>query len=45
MMIESVNSFESIVEEIRELLSLREGEEWPEADLPLRVPSGPIERW
>jgi nifR3 family TIM-barrel protein len=43
--IESAATFEQIVEEIRDLLSQRTGQDWPDAELPLRVPSGPIERW
>ena len=45
MRIDRVDDFEQIVEEIRDLLDRRSGQEWPDADLPLRVPSGPIERW
>ena len=45
MMIERVEVFEQIVEEIRDLLAQRTGHDWPDADLPLRVPSGPVERW
>src|SRR6516225_9467195 len=45
MMIERVDVFEQIVEEIRDLLAQRTGQDWPDADLPIRVPSGPVERW
>ena len=45
MMIDGVDRFARIVEEIRDLLNRRSEEEWPDADLPLRVPSGPMERW
>ena len=45
VMIESVQAFERIVEEIRDLLARRTGQDWPEADLAIRVPSGPVERW
>jgi hypothetical protein len=45
MMIERVDVFERIVEEIDDILVRRTGEDWPDADLPLRVPGGPIERW
>lgn len=45
MMIERVDAFECIVEEIRELLACRVGQDWPDVDLPIRVPSGPVERW
>jgi tRNA-dihydrouridine synthase B len=45
VMIDSVIEFERIVEEIDELLSQRTEQYWPDADLPLRIPSGPVERW
>ncbi|MGH7171440.1 MAG: tRNA-dihydrouridine synthase, partial [Gemmataceae bacterium] len=45
MKIDGVDGFEQIVEEIRDLLDRRSGQAWPDADLPLRVPSGPVERW
>lgn len=43
--IERVAAFERIVEEIRDILSERNGQDWPDAELPLHVPGGPIERW
>jgi nifR3 family TIM-barrel protein len=45
IMIESVDAFEQCVEEVRALLARRTGEDWPDADLPIRVPAGPVERW
>jgi nifR3 family TIM-barrel protein len=45
MHIERVAVFEAIVEEIREVLQARAGQGWPEADLDIKVPSGPIEHW
>jgi nifR3 family TIM-barrel protein len=45
VMIDTVNHFEQIVEEISDLLDRRSEQEWPDAELPLRVPSGPVERW
>jgi tRNA-dihydrouridine synthase B len=45
MMIGSVVEFEGIVEEIREILVSRTDREFPEADLAIRVPSGPMEHW
>jgi nifR3 family TIM-barrel protein len=45
MMIGSVSEFEGIVEEIREILTSRTDREFPEADLAIRVPSGPMEHW
>jgi nifR3 family TIM-barrel protein len=45
MMIESVPAFERIVEEIGDILTRRTGQDWPDADLAIRVPSGPVERW
>jgi nifR3 family TIM-barrel protein len=45
MHIDRVVEFEEIVERIRDLLAGRVGQEWPEADLNIHVPSGPIEHW
>jgi nifR3 family TIM-barrel protein len=45
VMIESVNAFERIVEEIREIIAQRHGQDWPDAELSIRVPGGPVERW
>jgi tRNA-dihydrouridine synthase B len=45
MMIDSVDTFERIVAEINDILTRRDGEDWPDADLAIRVPSGPVERW
>src|SRR6516162_9015427 len=45
MRIESVAVFERLVEEIRDILSRRSGQDWPEADMEIRVPSGPVEHW
>ncbi len=45
MMIESVEVFDGIVEEIREMLDRRIGQDWPEAAVNIRVPSGPVEHW
>ncbi len=45
VMIETVNSFERIVEEIREIIAQRNGQDWPDAEISIRVPGGPIERW
>jgi nifR3 family TIM-barrel protein len=45
MMIESVETFARLVAEIRGIVEQREGQDWPEADLAVRVPSGPVERW
>jgi hypothetical protein len=44
MMIESVDAFEWIIREIRDLLTTRDVADWP-TDFTIRVPSGPIERW
>jgi nifR3 family TIM-barrel protein len=43
--IESSVAFERIVEEIRDLISDRDSQDWPDAELSIRVPSGPNERW
>jgi nifR3 family TIM-barrel protein len=47
MMIASVAHFEGLVEQIREIIEQRaeQGQEWPDAELSVRVPQGPIERW
>jgi nifR3 family TIM-barrel protein len=45
MHIESVVAFERIVEEVRDILDRREGQDWPDDELAIRVPSGPIEHW
>jgi nifR3 family TIM-barrel protein len=45
MMIDSVVGFEQIVKEVRDILEGRGGDEWPDADIAIRVPSGPVERW
>lgn len=45
MRLESVADFEEIVARIDTILATRTGQDWPEADLPLRVPGGPVERW
>ena len=45
MMIESVEVFDRIVGEIRAILATRVGQDWPDADVPIRVPSGPVEHW
>jgi tRNA-dihydrouridine synthase B len=45
MMIDSVDTFERIVAEISDILTRRDSEDWPDADLAIRVPSGPVERW
>jgi nifR3 family TIM-barrel protein len=45
MMIERVDAFERIVEEIRDLLARRTSQDWPDADVAIRVPLGPVEHW
>jgi nifR3 family TIM-barrel protein len=45
MHIDSVRTFDRLAEEIREILATRIGQEWPDADLALRVPTGPMEHW
>ena len=45
MMIESAAVFDGIVEEIKEVLAGRVGQDWPDADVSIRVPGGPVERW
>ena len=45
MMIDSLAHFASLVEEVREIIAGRGEEEWPDADLAVKVPGGPVERW
>jgi tRNA-dihydrouridine synthase B len=45
MRIESVATFASLVGQIREIVDGREGDGWPDADLTIPVPSGPVEHW
>jgi nifR3 family TIM-barrel protein len=44
VMIDSVAHFESLVEQIRAILAAR-GDDFPDAELTIKVPSGPIEHW
>jgi len=43
--LESVAQFEGLVEQIRAILEGRAGSEYPDADLSIPVPGGPIEHW
>jgi tRNA-dihydrouridine synthase B len=45
MHIDSANTFDRLAEEIRDILATRTGQDWPDADLALRVPTGPMEHW
>jgi tRNA-dihydrouridine synthase B len=45
MQIESATIFAGLVEQIREIVEKRVCQEWPEAELAIRVPAGPIEHW
>ena len=47
MMIDSVAHFERLVEQVRQIIAARaeQGQEWPDAELSIRVPQGPIEHW
>jgi tRNA-dihydrouridine synthase B len=45
VLIDSVAHFEDLVEEIARRLQGREAASAPEVDLPIRVPTGPIEHW
>jgi nifR3 family TIM-barrel protein len=45
MLIDSVATFDGIVEEIRDVLAGRTTQDWLDADLAIRVPSGPMEHW
>jgi nifR3 family TIM-barrel protein len=43
--IESVAVFESLVEQVRDILGRRAEERWEGADFAIPVPGGPVERW
>jgi tRNA-dihydrouridine synthase B len=43
--IDSAEVFARLVDEIRARLAARDDEDWTDVDLPIRVPSGPVERW
>jgi tRNA-dihydrouridine synthase B len=45
MQIDSAKTFDRLAEEIREILATRTGQDWPDGDLALRVPTGPMEHW
>lgn len=45
VMINSLAHFSSLVEQVREIISGRGEEEWPDAELAISVPGGPVERW
>jgi tRNA-dihydrouridine synthase B len=45
MLIDSLAHFASLVEQTREVIAGRGADEFPEADVGMRVPSGPIEHW
>jgi nifR3 family TIM-barrel protein len=45
VMIDSLNHFASLVERVREVIAGRAAEGWSDAELSIRVPSGPIEHW
>jgi tRNA-dihydrouridine synthase B len=45
MHIDSVTTFAALVVRIRDVIDQRPTEDWPEADLAMRVPSGPVEMW
>ena len=45
VMIDSLAHFESLVEQVREVIAQRGADELPDADVGIRVPSGPMEHW
>jgi nifR3 family TIM-barrel protein len=45
VMIESVEHFNGLVEQVLEVISGRGSDELPESELAIRVPGGPIEHW
>ncbi len=45
VMIASLAHFESLVEQVRAVISERGEDDWPEADVAIPVPGGPIAHW
>ena len=45
VMIDSLRHFEEIVERIAEIIEGRGADELPDAEINIKVPSGPIEHW
>jgi nifR3 family TIM-barrel protein len=45
VMIDSLGHFASLVDQVREVIAARGEDEWPDADLAVKVPGGPIEHW
>jgi tRNA-dihydrouridine synthase B len=45
VMIDSVDHFASLVEQVREIIAGRSEDDLPEVELAVRTPSGPIEHW
>jgi nifR3 family TIM-barrel protein len=45
VMIDSLAHFESLVEQVRAVIATRGDDDWPEAEISIPVPGGPIERW
>jgi tRNA-dihydrouridine synthase B len=45
VMIDSLDHFASLVEQVREIIAGRGEEDWPDSELAIPVPGGPIERW
>jgi nifR3 family TIM-barrel protein len=45
VMIASVAHFESLVEQVRAVIAGRGADEWPEVDIGIPVPGGPIAHW
>ena len=45
MMLDSLATFERLLDDLRRGDAYRSGEEWQTTGLAIQVPSGPIERW
>jgi tRNA-dihydrouridine synthase len=45
VLIASLAHFESLVEQIRAIIATRGEDEWPDAEIAIPVPGGPVERW
>jgi nifR3 family TIM-barrel protein len=45
VMIDSLAHFADLVAQVRDVIAARGEDEWPDADVPLKTPGGPVERW
>jgi hypothetical protein len=45
MMIDSLAHFESLVAQVGDVIAARGEDEWPDAEIAIPVPGGPISHW